>query len=48
MTRMIDLGTKCAKCGQWLIENPDRCGDMSCKCHEFHWVHPDTLHGLCD
>jgi hypothetical protein len=48
MTKVFDVGAKCAKCGQWLIENLDRCGDKSCECHEFHWVHPETLHGLCD
>jgi hypothetical protein len=48
MTRIFDLGTKCAKCGEQMAENIDRCGEPNCACHQYHWVHERTNEGECD
>jgi hypothetical protein len=49
MPRIItDIGTMCAKCGEQMAENIDRCGEPNCECHKYHWVHERTNEGECD
>jgi len=38
----------CMTCKEFLIPNPDRCGDMNCDCHQAKYVHFSTSSVECE
>ena len=44
----LDGDEICMRCHEFLIPNPDRCGDMSCECHQTKLVHFSTSSAECE
>jgi len=44
----LDGDVICMKCNEFLIPNPDRCGDMNCDCHQVKYVHMSTSSDECE